>query len=351
MTLLVNLPYSTEQSGFKSVILRNLNDLLGKRLQKVIGDIEHEILEEFIDERDALEFMGGEGVFLNIECVDYIRTLKYRTRILFKYKTNTIEISIFTLNKYINYKKLSIAMSKLLTTLSILGKNNMTIPIFFAVTPVKKTFSNKDTCLGNNANTGATFYRLGKPFKIVIYRDEEYMKVMLHELIHYLNLEFSSTPDIIMKMKKQLRLNSKEDYYNLFEAYTDFFAIVLNVCYNSFLTNIDVEDIMSKEIEYMKLIANKILSLFGMKHILSGNKKLSQTSNITSYYILKLGCFLDLDYFLENFMLGVVTWNKTNINKFYDSIIDRLSSYSFSHYKLKSTESLRMTLGDINIVF
>lgn len=351
MSSLVSLPYNTYPTKFKSNILKEFSKILGKRLQKVIKNIQYQVLEEFENETNALEYMGGEGVFLNSECADYIKKIKYKTSIVFTYKTNKIEIYVLTIDKQINYEKLTIAMAKILTTLSILGRKNMTVPIFFAVTPIKKTFSKRDTCLGNNANTGATFYILDKPFKIVIYREEEYMKVMLHELIHFLQLDFKNTPDIVDKMKKRLRLKTKGDYYNLFEAYTDFFAIVLNVCYNSFLVNKGVEELMGIEIEYMKSVANKILSLFGMTHVLYGNRKLNQTSNIMSYYILKLGCFLDINYFLENFMLGSVKWNKTNINKFYDNIIERLENYKFKHYNLKERESLRMTLGDINIRF
>ena len=351
MSSLVSLPYNTYPTKFKSNILKEFSKILGKRFHKVIENIQYEILEEFVNETDALEYMGGEGVFLNSECAEYIKKIKYRTKIQFKYKTNTVEISVLTLNREINYAKLTASMVKILTTLSILGRKNMTIPIFFAVTPIKKNFSKRDTCIGNNANTGATFHMLDKPFKITIYREEEYMKVMLHELIHFLKLDFKNTPDIVDKMKKRLRLKTKDKYYNLFEAYTDFFAIVLNVCYNSFLVNKGVEELMGIEIEYMKSVANKILSLFGMTHVLHGNRKLNQTSNIMSYYILKLGCFLDIDYFLENFMLGNVKWNKTNINKFYDSIIEQLEKYRFTPYNLNEQESLRMTLGDINIKF
>ena len=101
-----------------------------------------------------------------------------------------------------------------------------------------------------------------------------------------------------------------------------------------------------------------ILDKFGMDHIIkeknTKNKKLKQSTNVLSYYILKTALTDNyMDVFLK-FKLGD-TWTKDKINFFYSYIYDTLSNkmfvnsvidknYRYEKKKYVNNDTMKMTL-------
>ena len=118
------------------------------------------------------------------------------------------------------------------------GKN---IDINIFLTPFKKTIpKNRNDSIGiNNVNSGYSTAGCYNNTFLVIYRYEEWYKVLIHELFHNLNLDFSTS-----NIKGPIKLLSekfgvKSDYC-FFETYCEMWARILNVCIKSFIkTNIN----------------------------------------------------------------------------------------------------------------
>ena len=97
------------------------------------------------------------------------------------------------------------------------------------MTPFTKKFNKKSIILGpKEINTGFTTYQ----HKLCIFREEELNKVLIHELIHYLQLDLG-----------YIKSNRISNYFNinpnieirLNEAYTEILALIINVSINSYL--------------------------------------------------------------------------------------------------------------------
>ena len=75
----------------------------------------------------------------------------------------------------------------------------------------------------DNVNTGSSSID-----NIDIWRKEELLKTTIHELIHHMDLDYRDESDIIIeKYKEKYLINSVR--INSFEAYTDYWAILINI--------------------------------------------------------------------------------------------------------------------------
>jgi hypothetical protein len=163
--------------------------------------------------------------------------------------TNTIEIDGKLINIHFisetpvtpnhtnEYTKLIDILLKFLSQSSNVPIHNLNIYIY--LTFLKKSLptttihtthtTHGNEVLGaNHLNTGFTYTFMPE---IIIFRNEEWFKVLVHELIHNFGLDFSEK--IISKECNEYILsmfNVKSDI-NLFESYTEFWAIVINAIF------------------------------------------------------------------------------------------------------------------------
>jgi len=134
------------------------------------------------------------------------------------------------------------------------------------------------TC--ENVNSGATY--IDK--LIIIWRKEEFYKVLIHELLHYY--------EYYKEIECNLPNVSGNDLTN--EAYVEKLATIIN-CY---LENGDLHI----EISFMLFQIAKIIYIFGGKTFddyLSNKIIIKQTTNARSYYILKTQLFIDIHKYIE----------------------------------------------------
>lgn len=267
------------------------------------------------------------------------------------------------------------------------------LSIYLYLTDLKKILPSKvahTDLKEENVNTGFTF---GCSLKnqIYIYREEEWEKVLIHELIHAFGLDFASNDKLNTiandRAMSYFEINRTEHKnLRLYEAYTETWADILYVL----LKNTDVQRRSGGvgKISYlMKQVGNrlrvqqewairqyiKITTFYGVNVTSSTTDFkekektliLKEPLTLYSYYILKSRLLFNIDLFFEfltktkdtSTFLSIVEFVKTKeaIQQFTDFVFDKLykenkpfemavkTSYK-KHLKSKFNNSLRMTI-------
>ncbi|ADO67348.1 hypothetical protein crov314 [Cafeteria roenbergensis virus] len=193
------------------------------------------------------------------------------------------------------------------------------ISIYFS--PFKK-FIKEEIISPININSGFTYNN-----NIIIFREEEWKKVLIHELIHVYgidNYQFEVIPFI----------NGLDMKY---EALTEYIALIIHSQLISFISKTNFKTIIIDEIIFNIIQSNKILNHWKInKWNDFKKKKIIVKSSPFSYFIFKTELLINYSkhkYLLEQFILPEV--NLTN-----------LSNLLLIPYNLNDN-NLRMTLYDI----
>ena len=239
-----------------------------------------------------------------------------------------------------------------------------------------------------NINTAVTNMQ-----DIIIYREEELLKSIFHEFIHFHNLDYKTLPsNIHHKLNQYLETShnlSNNNQYLIYESITESLTNVLNSLFIS-KTIREFKENMINEILFSTYQVVKILSLCKYNkweefvlldgHQTNPSKQFKQDSCVFSYYVLKLYILLNLDEYWttvldhefrfnptpDNFDKLIHIFNKGRDNIFLKNIINAMlesksklkfqihsrSSNELKGNKLKSnkirkiTKTLRMTCTD-----
>ena len=119
------------------------------------------------------------------------------------------------------------------------------LDVFIYLTPFKKILPENGEIIGKeNVNTAYTTSCVPHG-KIVVYRSEEWFKVLIHESFHVLGLDFSHKENakITSEIKKLFPINSN---IKLFEAYTETWAEILNCVFVSYYRTTNKQDFLSR---------------------------------------------------------------------------------------------------------
>ena len=161
--------------------------------------------------------------------------------------------------------------------------------------------------------------------EIVIFRKEEWLKVLIHETFHNFGLDFSDSNTNNCK-KEILKLFPVKSEVNLYEGYTECWAEIINISFCSFhlikkrsfeLFINEFKLLMLYEIKYSFFQLTKVLDFMGLKYRdLHSNTSYSKTSretlykentNVLSYYVIKT-------VLINNFQ-GFLSWcDKNNVS-------------------------------------
>lgn len=204
-------------------------------------------------------------------------------------------------------------------------KCNSNINVNLYLTNPKKILPNSPVEILDkiNINTGAT-YRCKENSNIVVYRKEEWFKVLIHESMHYLGLDFNSENNPMLYDIFPLNGQTTMD---LGEVYSETWARILNIYFTSFkITNSYLDfNKLSSDLLYIERIFScfqcvKVLKFMGLEYdnIIKKNDPVSiskrrlykEKTNVFSYYILTA--------ILMNNPYNFVFWcykNNTNIIK------------------------------------
>ena len=316
-----------------------------------------------------------------------------------KYYKYSIEYSIILPNKkqmlynlYIYSKKVpndtiiyslaDKAMKRILFTNYLFGRNTVPTKIDIYLTDVRKILDDSnypDVISADSINSAITDRE-----NIVIYRKEECLKCLLHELIHYheidkqlhnFSLENARANKIIEKLKNTHRIDL--DYkHRLAEAYTECMANLLNIIIFATATSKDQTMMLDKttryldyEITFSFYQISKILKYFKFSiydeflnlkkseiFSLEGgpNKVIKQSTDVFCYHILKtylsLNIFQLLDRILNLDEFDVCNYVDVSIDSILDRenikskiLIDGVNKYMKSRYHKSKKKNLRMT--------
>lgn len=247
----------------------------------------------------------SENHFIPNKIYEYIRT-NYKHRYIYKFvvNTNKINIHLFTKNKNTNTYTWSIVLGvvKIFLLLNQYNIDNNTINVYYYPTPFKKLYNKELT--PNEVNSGyTTFLNGGQIRYITIFREEEFHKVLLHEVIHYTNIT-SSTYSIIVN-KLIMKETPFKNNIHFEEALTDFLAIYYNTLYNELIINNNdiIDELIENEIKYQEELVCYLLNHYNftnVNEIWENKYTIYQDTAVLSYYILKLGLFYNMNSVLKN---------------------------------------------------
>lgn len=213
--------------------------------------------------------------------------------------------------------------------------------IYIYLTSLQKTLpTNESVIKKEHINTGYTT-TCNYDSNIVIFRKEEWFKVFIHETMHNFGLDFSSIPmnnEITKQILSIFPVNSK---VNLYEAYTDSWAKVLNCLIisfkqtkteNDYLLNADFMIDMERMFSVFQTV--KLLKFMGLKYTdlfspdLHIKNKYVESTNILSYYIITAILYdnisLFFDWCLKN-NVNMLQFNNSDI-KFHLSFCDLIKN-------------------------
>ena len=229
------------------------------------------------------------------------------------------------------------------------------LTLFIYHTSLTKTLpqSSIEVLNENNVNTAFTRTCL-KNAEIVVYRKEEWFKVFIHESFHNFALDFSDmdTNNCHAQILSIFPVNSK---VNLFEAYTEFWARIMNVLFcsyfntknkndfNEFLSNTEYFINFERNYSFFQLI--KILDFMNMEYRnLYENTNVSanirstlykEDTNVLSYYVITA----ILIYNYQSFLHWCKT-NNTSILQFKKTLVNQKSFCNFIEHKYKTPKIL-----------
>jgi len=207
-----------------------------------------------------------------------------------------------------------------------------TITLIIYLTPFKKEFE-REILKPININSGVT----EGMNKILIFREEEWTKVMIHELIHaygFDNYQFTKNPLII-----------GDDILD--EAITEFYAVLLHSKWISVISEIDYRSILRYEIAFSILQSLKLLNFLQIKtkedFITLKDKKIRMDTSAFSYFIIKTEFLLNYKKYKKDLDKKIFPKDLLEENNLKDFKILKYIKY----IELKQDNNARMSLFQI----
>ena len=180
-----------------------------------------------------------------------------------------------------------------------------------------------------NINSGSTL-----PGEYInLWRHEEIYKVLIHELVHTLDLDFRDMTVIQPYIRSRFNISGDSPVL-IWESYTEFIAIIIHSMYfsktfESFLT------ILSIELEYSLFQTAKILHNFGcdnLNDLQNGSCQVSYDTDILSYFYIKtalLFSFNDSIEYCNKYNINILKFNVNATHEYLDLIIKTTNNNEF----------------------
>ena len=272
------------------------------------------------DDRDEIKNIFYHNIFVSIDILHELES--------FDLKCIEIDDSYFRLNLYYyDIDNIDEHIRNIINIINIIKQINNSFQfepvkiynvILFLGNQKKYLFGNKITPM--NMNSGSTI----KDIYVSVWRKEEYEKVLIHELCHYISVDF----DIFLNKKINNDINNLFNLHGInhvSESYNETVAGIINMCYKSVKLNIDLNEIYLIETKFLLFQTIKLIKFFGGNDIFT--MKIYQNTSCLSYIILKFILFYNINDFinlLDEFNIICNSSKKINIfNKFLLDIIKK----------------------------
>ena len=317
---------------------------------------------------------------------DYIyKTYKYVCKIswtnksinnLYYFSEKPFQINIHSKLKVKSTKNIVNMMTIISSLKKMFHREEFGQDVYYFPTPFKKELPKPDEMIGvHECNSGATFLYYPSNLndsngKIILFREEEHIKVLIHELIH------SNYCDekLVSEQEGGNKTCFCSKYPVLFhETYTETFATVLNIFFIGIMkgkSSEEIEKMIKNERLYSSQLSRRIFDFYNIDEITqvmkNNNNKCSlffpQQSNVLSYYILKP---LLLSHFKQYAVMmakytndgviiknGIYDYFQSMVLSFIDDMEKTNKNFSdnnkINSLKNINKKSLRMTYNDIN---
>jgi hypothetical protein len=221
--------------------------------------------------------------FIDKPLLDELKTFNEYIQI----KEPSIDIKISYKNKPSD-KLINIIYSSVKLFQKLYGNKKVIISI--ALTEQKRILTTP--IIGSiNVNGGQTDLR-----SIDIFRKEELIKVLMHELCHFYELDcenINNNQEIVMK---NFNIKTNKIYLSIQEAFTEYLAMLHHIAIISYYTKKSIRLIYHYEKIFSLFQICKILNHYNFKKFedLYKNKMIQET-NVFSYYIIKFFILYKMD--------------------------------------------------------
>lgn len=279
------------------------------------------------------KFSNFDSIINNITSIQQQYSIKLKPHIINVYGNNVSNKYLFHVNNIIQWWEK-------------IRPRQYSVHLYLTNLKKRLPDSSKPIILDEEAiNSGFTF--VNAPNDIHIFRKEESIKVLLHELIHASKYDFdnSNLLDLQVKIKNDNITN---------EGITEYLAIIHYYWYIAnyqnyfFYKNIPVSelflDMLSNDMGWQEYQINKIFLYFSMKpsDLLNTNNNFKQKTSVISYFIFKN--FL----FTENSIDFILSRNYDLINQLISNFPTYLLQFKSEPIRHNSL-SMRMSLYELDI--
>jgi len=259
------------------------------------------------------------------------------------------------INKYNNYVDHILAWLYIANEYASRECSNK-LTIFIYHTSLTKELPSSPIQILNENNVNTAFTRsCPTNSEIVVFRKEEWFKVLIHETFHNFALDFSdmNTSECHAKILSIFPVHSE---VNLFEAYTEFWARIMNVLFCSYFNTKNKKD-LDEFLGYTEYFINmeSIYSFFQLVKVLRfmnmeyrnlyektdvaqniRNTMYKEDTNVLSYYIITLILIYNYQPFL-----GWCKTNNTEMLQFKKTSASQMSFCNFIEKKYKAPKMLK----------
>jgi len=241
-------------------------------------------------------------------------------KVYFVLENSNVELEIDIYNKYVE----SITMWLYILNIYASKECAKTLTIYIYFTSLEKQLPTSNIHILDKINVNTAFTTsCPKDSEIVVFRKEEWFKVFIHETFHNFGLDFSMMNNDIVN-KCILNIYKVDSDVNAYEAYTEFWAEIINVlfcCFYAIKDKNNIDDFLSSSEFYINFERTyslfqmvKTLNFMGLSYVdlysknnnsvIMRNNLYRENTNVLSYYILKT-------VLLFNYQ-GFLTWCKIN---------------------------------------
>ena len=255
-------------------------------------------------------------------------------KLYFIVEEDNIELKIGVFNKYVD----NIIMWLYILNQYASKQCANTLAVYFYFTSLEKKLPSSNIYILDEEHVNTAFTTTcPRDSEIVVFRHEEWFKVFIHETFHNFGLDFS---DMNNEESKKCILNIfkvKSDV-NLYEAYTEFWAEIMNALFCSFLALKDKNNIdeflsnsvffinfertysffqLVKTLNFMGLTYKDMYSKTDHSRMLRENLYKEKT-NVLAYYVIKTILINNYQGFLswcKNNNLSLLQFKKTLVNQ------------------------------------
>lgn len=258
--------------------------------------------------------------FIHHTLINYIVTSTF-IKYIYRFDYNKIAIVLTV------YSKMNVSKKKIETLINIICIM-LTIPSYISIdklnislilTPFKKKLKKTKKHIGSDSVNSGYCYSTKNTSSILIYRLEELEKVLIHELVHALHIDYGQ--DISIPFHKLFQIQSRYGY-NINEAYTEVWTVVILCAIQSYRLEMKKNymlfiKLLRQEQLFSLVQVGKILYYFGFKTSDDFTKPFnpkypkmfSQSTYVFSYYYVKASAL----YHISNYLQFI--YNGTNIEK------------------------------------